>query len=95
MEGFTGLNSKQSVEYQLKKWVEGTSLHNPVRDECCPDFSCCNGNIMPVEAREKFAEAYANDDESTMWSILGMGLAGLASDNDINIHVAGEDGTEN
>jgi len=27
---------------QLAKWVNGESIHNKERDECCPDFSCCN-----------------------------------------------------
>ena len=35
---FKGMTKKESSTYQLSDWVEGRSLHNPIRDECCPDF---------------------------------------------------------
>lgn len=30
-----------SIERQGVLWINGVSTHNYVRDECCPDFSCC------------------------------------------------------
>lgn len=31
----------QGIEY-----VKGNPQHNPVDDECCPDFSCCSPEIF-------------------------------------------------
>ena len=28
---------------QLYEWVNGNFIHNSIDNECCPDFSCCNG----------------------------------------------------
>ena len=39
---FEGMTDEESVGYQVFMWVQGNSLHNPIRDECCPDFSCCD-----------------------------------------------------
>lgn len=49
-----------SKEEQLKKWIEGESIHNgatPEKGECCPDFSCCRPALKtePREAREEYA----------------------------------------
>lgn len=33
-------------EQQLILWVDGTSVHNVERDECCPDFSCCRPALL-------------------------------------------------
>jgi hypothetical protein len=42
---------------QLKEWVKGNSIHNPDRDECCPDFSCCDPELLaPEDERKRFAE---------------------------------------
>lgn len=27
---------------QLAAWRDGRSVHNPIDNECVPDFSCCN-----------------------------------------------------
>lgn len=35
---------------QLEQWCNGVSVHNVERDECCPDFSCCNPKCAaPIE----------------------------------------------
>lgn len=40
---------------QIDLWVKGQSIHNPDRDECCPDFSCCKPELLAPEAvRETF-----------------------------------------
>ncbi len=42
---------------QMDLWVEGKSVHNPDRDECCPDFSCCRPDLLaPVEERKLFRD---------------------------------------
>lgn len=49
-------------EEQLKSWVEGNPVHNPDRDECCPDFSCCRpGLLASEEERKRF---YAGDSKT-------------------------------
>lgn len=47
-----------TVDEQLEKWVNGESIHNDERDECCPDFSCCDPNLLTSEEeRRKFYES--------------------------------------
>jgi hypothetical protein len=95
VSAFNGMTDRESVAHQLKHWVEGMPLHNPVRDECCPDFSCCNGgNMMPPEVRQRFADAHASGDEAAQWEILSMGLGMLTADMDVNVHIAGESPVE-
>ena len=60
---------------QLKAWVNGTSTHNKVIDECCPDFSCCEPRIQtPKEERELFAELYINKEYKQYEGMLAMFL---------------------
>lgn len=91
---FEGMTDDESIDYQVHQWLEGRPLHNPIRGECCPDFSCCNGGkILPREVRERFVEAYTSGDNKTQYEILGMGLSGLAASMGKDIHIAGESGT--
>ncbi len=54
---------------QKRRWVAGESVHNDERDECCPDFSCCNGELLaPQQEREKFAGA-SEDLRAAMLSV--------------------------
>jgi len=77
---FKGMTTNQSINYQLEQWVKGRSIHNPIRNECCPDFSCCSDvKIFPEEVRIKFSNAYKMQDRKTMFSILGMALADLTT----------------
>jgi len=95
MSEFDGMTDRGSVAHQLKRWVEGKPLHNTIRNECCPDFSCCNGgNIMPVEVRQKFQMAVEEGDKEAEMNILGMGLSGLFNSSDVTVHIAGEDTNE-
>lgn len=91
---------QEAQEYQLSEWVQGRPWHNPFdhdstrhdgdksRGECCPDFSCCEPNMMASkEARKAFAEA---KDEDRMRLLFGF-LAGLTSQiGDEEIYVAGD-----
>ena len=38
---------------QLAEWVKGNSIHNQDRDECCPDFSCCDNELLAPEDERK------------------------------------------
>jgi len=42
---------------QLNLWVDGNSVHNDTRDECCPDFSCCCPDLQAdLETRIYFRD---------------------------------------
>jgi len=93
---FSGMTEAESADYQLSEWVKGNSLHNPVRDECCPDFSCCcPDNKMDEDLRIKFNNAHKMGDTKTSGAILGMALTGITSEVRLNIHVTGENTTIN
>lgn len=57
---------------QLKKWVDGESVHNGPTSkdgECCPDFSCCQPGLKwPPEKRKEFAGA---DDQTRSKMLMG------------------------
>lgn len=78
-----------SCEEQLELWVNGKSVHNKDRNECCPDFSCCSKGVdTPLEARLAFQRA----DQETRESMLGMFLGGMIAKEvpGAKIHVAGD-----
>jgi hypothetical protein len=55
-------------EEQLDLWVKGKPIHNEERDECCPDFSCCDIELLsPLEERI----AFKNANEGIRLSMLG------------------------
>ena len=79
---------------QLLKWVQGESIHNDERDECCPDFSCCNSEMNTTkEVREQFIEAFLNDDKEQQHRLLMMFLGQSFTCNpetkDKKVHITG------
>ena len=80
-------------EEQLSLWCSGSSLHNDEKDECCPDFSCCNKDAdTPIEVRERFRKAFKEKDDKTIQGMLGMFLGtAIAAYTDKKVHIAGED----
>lgn len=61
----------ESSKQQLEDWYNGISVHNMKKDECCPDFSCCNREIKTTFLlREKFCDAANNNDQETIDLIL-------------------------
>jgi hypothetical protein len=93
---FESMSDSESVAHQLKHWVDGIPLHNTVRDECCPDFSCCSGGeIIPIDIRKRFEKAVNDDDKSAQWEILGMALSAVFADKEVDVHIAGENPTKN
>lgn len=72
---FKGMSSHESSAIQLCLWVDGISYHNPVRDECCPDFSCCKPSFLAEkELRVRFQQAWENDEQEVMHQLLLMFL---------------------
>ena len=92
---FKGMTNSESALHQLSEWVKGRSIHNPIRDECTPDFSCCGSEIMDEDLRIKFSNAHKMGDEKITMRILGMSLSGITSSENLNIHIAGEDNIVN
>lgn len=89
---FEGMSEDESITHQTKRWAQGVPLHNTVRDECCPDFSCCSGGAMMEDrTRQVLYEARLAGDNDTVQKICMMGLSGLLSDINLNVHIAGED----
>ena len=74
---------------QLEEWVNGNPIHNKEIDECCPDFSCCNGKIAPIEERLRFKKAFDENDEKTKIMMLIMFMRNSLSE--INVHILDED----
>src|SRR5688572_28939536 len=45
------LKRYESVLIQTRMWVDGNPVHNTLKDECCPDFSCCVPELLMPEGR--------------------------------------------
>jgi len=84
------MNEKST--HQLEQWVLGNPIH---MEECCPDFSCCNGKIAPKEVRERFSKAVKENDEKTRMEMLGMFLGKAMQMLGKNVYVAGLEVPEN
>lgn len=63
---------------QLLKWQKGESIHNIERDECCPDFSCCDKDINTSQGiKDRFVLAHLNNDEEAKERWLNWFLNGM------------------
>ena len=61
---------------QLALWVDGQPVHNKTKDECTPDFSCCEPELLwPELKRREFAGA----DETVRGIMLAAALADLTA----------------
>ena len=81
-----------TISEQVARWVAGESVHNAARDECCPDFSCCQPEMQWAEPRRReFQEAcLAGDDEKVEGMLFGALTRAIAElDGDARVHVAG------
>jgi len=76
-----------TVDEQTAAWVEGRSIHNTARDECCPDFSCCQPELL---ASPEVRRAFQLADERTRHRMLG-GFLNAA----ISAHFTKQDRREN
>jgi hypothetical protein len=74
-----------TCDEQLERWVRGESIHNPTRDECCPDFSCCRPEL---QADQNTREAFKRANQAGRNAMLGMFLGGLLSGQPV--HIAGD-----
>ena len=74
---------------QLERWVKGESVHNKTRDECCPDFSCCEGNGWTLERRQEFAKAFIDEDHVKTQMMLIGAFSDIVEDLPKKVHIAG------
>ncbi len=44
------------VRAQTIAWINGRPYHDPVTDECCPDFSCCVPSLFTRDAEKRQRE---------------------------------------
>ncbi len=52
---------------QLNHWLAGRSLHLEMPDLCCPDYSCCQPDLLaPLEERELYVVAHNAGDVRTL-----------------------------
>ena len=76
---------------QLLEWQKGNSIHKD--DECCPDFSCCNPELLASQdERDVFVKAY-EDGKEAIWMGMLMGFLGRLIQQEygkIHVHLAGQ-----
>jgi hypothetical protein len=84
------VTDEESIKHQLSEWLKGNPIHNDVRDECCPDFSCCTGEIAPLDVRQRYIKAVEVGDEGTRIQMLMMFLENSFGNSDVHI-VGGEE----
>ena len=87
-----------STDEQLARWVAGDPVHNASRGECCPDFSCCQPQLLAsLDVRQRFKRACDEGDEQAKMAMLGGFLAtacaSATADTGIEVYVSG-DGTQ-
>lgn len=75
---------------QLEKWVKGENVHNVERDECCPDFACCQPDKhWPISYREEFKKVYEEQGSEAVIPMLLGGLNTLFTNSPTKVYVAG------
>jgi hypothetical protein len=47
---------KERARVQMLTWAMGRSYHEPVNDECCPDFSCCFPSLFDADSNERWRQ---------------------------------------
>ena len=85
------LMSENGCAEQLAEWLKGNPVHNMIRDECCPDFSCCNpGSLVPPEIRQEFVDADEEKRQGMLMMFLGGAFETLGKRD--QVYIAGMDG---
>ncbi len=82
-----------TVEQQAMAWRYGVPLHDYTNGQCCPDFSCCGGQLAPEATRARFIEADRSGDGAAKWEMLSMFLGAMLSDKKVYIAGGSEGGT--
>ena len=81
------------AEGQLAEWLKGNPIHNDKRDECCPDFSCCQPSLLvDQQARQAFVDAGEELRMSMLGMFLGNAMALAAAGKEV--YIADDDDPE-
>ena len=46
----------ERARVQMLSWAMGRSYHEPINDECCPDFSCCFPSMFTESSDDRWAQ---------------------------------------
>ena len=83
----------ETIDHQTREWLAGNPIHNTERDECCPDFSCCEPRLLwPLEQRQEFADA--DEDVRNGMLMMSLGAAFVLAGARDGVHIVGLDGAE-
>ncbi len=78
-----------TVDEQLSEWLKGNSIHNDDRDECCPDFSCCEPSLLADQrTRQAFVDADWDIRYQMLMMFLSVGCSQMAGSD--KIYIAGD-----
>ena len=67
---------EKRIQFQLDEWVKGNSIHNHVDDECCPDFSCCNKDVVTEQIiKDLFYNANSEERERLLFQFLSNAIS--------------------
>lgn len=81
-----------SGEEQLARWVEGDPVHRGTVSggECCPDFSCCQPQLLAdEETRKAFAVASESGRNRFLGAFLGAAIAAMGKGDEV--YIAGKE----
>ena len=70
---------------QLAEWVKGINIHNHDRDECCPDFSCCQSHYKASEQERLLFVNRPDLRDQLLMGFLGGALGNMGD----KVHIAG------
>lgn len=75
-------------EEQLVQWVLGNNVHNHERDECCPDFSCCQTRYKASDDERRL---FRDRPELRDKMLMGFLVAAFSTNSDKVVYVAGSE----
>lgn len=89
---------KEASDHQLAEWVAGRPWHNPLSPnpemeggECCPDFSCCQPELLaPEDVRQRFVEADDKTRHEMLMMFLGAMINKATEGTNKRVHLAGD-----
>ena len=75
-------------EEQLHLWLKGASVCPNTQSACCPDFSCCQPQLLAsLEERQAFVDGTDETRHHLLGGFLGVAMAAAIPDK--KVHVAG------
>ncbi len=75
-------------EEQLNRWLDGYPIHNHDIDECCPDFSCCQPQLL---ADKRTREIFCTSGDKVRQQLLILFLGKMIGfETDKKVYIAGD-----